>query len=262
MQKMKPKNIIVIFRPGFLLLTAVSLLSILISVRAQEPETLFDEANRAYSEGEYQRAIDLYQVILNRDLMSGEVYFNLGNAYFKQNQIGRSILYYEKARRFLEGDPALEYNLRLVRLRIVDEIEEIPMLFLESWWLELIQIFPINTILWLCLGLFAVLILLLILRLILNTRGFRNLIWIFFGLFLLVIIIAAGNIYEFETSQFGIILDEKVSVISEPGLGGKEVFILHEGTKVKVNRQLDDWLEITIPDGKTGWLKLSGLEII
>ena len=59
-----------------------------------------------------------------------------------------------------------------------------------------------------------------------------------------------------------LVLYEKISVVSEPGLSGKEVFILHEGTKVEVKRQLDDWLEITIPDGKTGWLKKSDLDII
>jgi SH3-like domain-containing protein len=69
-------------------------------------------------------------------------------------------------------------------------------------------------------------------------------------------------IYEFETTKFGVILQEKVSVVSEPDIDGTEVFILHEGTKVKINRTLDNWLEISIPDGKIGWLQESSLEII
>jgi hypothetical protein len=77
-----------------------------------------------------------------------------------------------------------------------------------------------------------------------------------------MLIISSARIYEFETSEFGVILEEKISVVSEPGLSGTEVFILHEGTKVRINRVLDDWLEITIPDGKTGWLQASTLEII
>ena len=71
-----------------------------------------------------------------------------------------------------------------------------------------------------------------------------------------------GQIYEFETSMFGVILEEKVSVVSEPDLDGTEVIILHEGTKVQVNRERGDWMEITIPDGKTGWMKSSDLGLI
>jgi hypothetical protein len=81
-------------------------------------------------------------------------------------------------------------------------------------------------------------------------------------MFIIIFIITVGQIYEFETSKFGVILEEKVSVVSEPGLSGTEVFILHEGTKIKINRILDDWFEISIPDGKTGWLKASEIGII
>jgi SH3-like domain-containing protein len=69
-------------------------------------------------------------------------------------------------------------------------------------------------------------------------------------------------VYEFETTKFGVILDEKVSVVSEPDIDGTEIFILHEGTKVKINRNLDSWLEVSIPDGKIGWLKQTSLEVI
>ena len=80
--------------------------------------------------------------------------------------------------------------------------------------------------------------------------------------FLIIAILAVSQIYEFETSEFGIIFAEKVSVLSEPGLSGTEVFILHEGTKVSINRVLDEWYEVSISDGKTGWLKSNTLETI
>jgi len=231
-------------------------------LNAQDPDARFSEANQAYAEGDYQNAIKLYSDILGQGVESGEVYFNLGNSYYKTNDIGRSILYYEKARKFIDGDPALEQNLKLAQLRIVDEIEPIPELFLVEWWETLTHLFSIDTLLWLNFSIFSILILIMI-SYILYTRHFlRRIIWVTSILLLLVFVVTFSLIYEFETSQFGVILEEKVSVVSEPGIGGTEVFILHEGTKVRINRQLNDWLEISIPDGKTGWLRKISLEFI
>jgi len=86
--------------------------------------------------------------------------------------------------------------------------------------------------------------------------------WIFLILFSVAIVIFIGRIYLFESNEFGIIFETKVAVMSEPNLGASEVFILHEGTKVQVNRKLNDWLEISIADGKTGWCRADLIGII
>ncbi len=229
---------------------------------AQNPDIRFIEANQAYAEGDYQNAIELYSKILEQGIESGEVYFNLGNAYYKTNNIGRAILYYEKARKFIEGDPALEQNLKLTQLKIVDKIEPIPELFIVEWWAELTRVFSLETLLWLSFSIFSILITFIILQILYTRQFLRRIIWATTVLFVLIFVITFSQIYEFETWQFGVILEEKVSVVSEPGIGRTEVFILHEGTKVKVNRMLNDWLEISIPDGKTGWLRETSLEVI
>ena len=229
---------------------------------SQDPDTLFNEANRAYAEGDYQHALDLYSMILENGIESGEVFFNLGNTYYKMNDIGRAILYYEKAKKYIDGDPALEQNLRLCQLRIVDKIEPIPKLFIVQWWSTVTQLFSINTFLWLCLAIFSMLIILIIINLIYPRRYLRHFIWGFTTIFILIFVVTFSRIYEFETTKFGVILEEKVSVFSEPDVGGTEVFILHEGTKVQINRTLNQWMEISIPDGKTGWLNKENLEII
>ena len=231
-------------------------------VYTQNPDYYFELANRAYADGKYHEAIEMYLNIVKEGMESGEVYFNLGNAYYKLNQFGQSILYYEKARQFLEGDPALEHNLRLTQLNIVDKIDVIPMLFFEEWWSKLTHLFSITTLLWLSLAFFTISLTVIILRIYFNNGFIRRIIWPTVSIFILIFIITIGQIYEFETSKFGVILEEKVSVVSEPGLSGTEVFILHEGTKVKINRVLDDWFEVSIPDGKTGWLKASELGMI
>jgi tetratricopeptide (TPR) repeat protein len=232
------------------------------SINAQEPGARFNEANQAYAQGDYQNAIDLYSKLLDQGIESGEVYFNLGNAYYKTNDLGRAILYYEKARKFIDGDPALEQNLKLTQLRIVDKIEPIPELFIVEWWSLLIHVFSLDTLLWLSLSIFSILIVLIITQILYTKQFLIRIIWAVSVLFMLFLVITLSLIYEFETSRFGIILEEKVSVISEPGIGGTEVFILHEGTKVRINRNLNNWFEISIADGKIGWLKQTSLEVI
>jgi len=231
-------------------------------LHAQESGNRFNEANKAYAEGDYQTAIKLYSIILEQGIESGEVYFNLGNTYYKMNDLGRAILYYEKAAKFIKGDPALEQNLQLTQIRIVDKIEAIPKLFIEDWWSTLTHVFSLDTLLWISIILFSVLIMLIIVNLLYTKQFLPRFIWAMTLLFVLIFVVTLSLIYEFETSQFGVILVEKVSVISEPGIGGTEVFILHEGTKVLINRMLNEWLEISIPDGKTGWLKDTSLEVI
>ena len=232
-------------------------------VQAQDdPESLFLTGNRAYTEGRYQEAVEGYLKILDQNLESGEVCFNLGNAYYKLGQIGPAMLYYEKARKYLEGDPGLEQNIKLAQLKIVDEIEEIPKLFFEEWWSVLTHMVSIRTMLWLTLACFTFLVALIIGLLLKNYRILYRLVWTFSIVFVLLFTVTAGQIYEFETSRFGIILAQKISVQSEPGLSGTEVFILHEGTRVKVNREFNDWLEITIADGKTGWMQAVSLGTI
>jgi tetratricopeptide (TPR) repeat protein len=231
-------------------------------LNAQDLDRIFNSANQAYADEDYQKAIELYSNILEEGIESGEVFFNLGNAYYKINDLGRAILYYEKAKKYIEGDPALEQNLKLAQLRIVDKIEPIPKLFIIDWWDQLIHIFSLDIWLWLCLGIFLILALFIAGLLLYSRRIFYQLIWTTSFLFILILIITLSVVYEFETTKFGVILDEKVSVVSEPDIDGTEIFILHEGTKVKINRNLDSWMEISIPDGKIGWLKQSSLEVI
>lgn len=250
------KSILNIFLTFFFLFIMVRL-----SV-AQSPESLFDVANQTYKESNYSQAAALYQKILENGYESGEVYFNLGNTYYKMNEIGLAILYYEKAKLFISSDQALEQNLNLARLRVVDQIESIPKLFLEEWWDALVHLLPLNTFLWLSFILFTLTAAMAGIWMLHNRTFFRRLIWFFLTMFTMILLLSGVQIYQFETTQFGIILDEKVSVLGEPDLTGTEVFILHEGTKVKINRRIDGWFEITIPDGKTGWLLKSNIGVI
>ncbi len=224
----------------------------------QSSQLLFESANQDYQQGNYEQAIETYLRILEKGVESSEVQFNLGNAYYKINQYGKAILHYEKAKKTLANDEALEKNLKLVQLRIIDKIEPIPQLFLKEWWIEVLNLMSLEWYAWVTLALFVVLTSLIVIN-ILSVRRINKLIWIFLSIFIFVLVLFINKAYISETTRFGIILVDKISIVSEPSISGNEMFILHEGTKVQVLRNSADWLEIKIADGKTGWLKTESL---
>ena len=241
------------------------LLIILFSLQmlsASEWDVYLSEGNKAYSKGNYEDAIVHYSKIIENDVESGELYFNMGNAYYKLDEIGKSIYYYEKALKFIEGDEALEQNLKIAQLKIIDKIEPVPRLFIWDWIDSTMRILSIENWGWLTLALFFLMAIIFSLYILFTKRLLFRFSWIFLVLFSISIIIFIGRIYLFESNEFGIIFEKKVAVMSEPNLGASEVFILHEGTKIKINRKLNDWFEISIADGKTGWCKSNSIGTI
>ena len=229
---------------------------------ASEWDVYLKEGNKAYSDGKYEEAATQYSKILENDFESGELYFNLGNAYYKLDEIGKSIYYYEKALKFIENDEALEQNLKIARLKIIDKIEPIPKLFIWVWIDSVIHLLSIENWGWISLALFCLTAIIFSLYILFANRLLFRFSWIFMILFSISVVIFIGRIYLFETNEFGIIFETKIAVMSEPNLGAAEVFILHEGTKIKVNRKLNDWIEISIADGKTGWCRANSVGII
>jgi tetratricopeptide (TPR) repeat protein len=226
---------------------------------AQSSQLLFNEANRLYTAGNYEQSVEKYHEIVRNGFESGALYFNMGNAYYKLGKIGESILFYEKALKLIPGDEALQRNIQIARLKTVDKIEPIPSLFLEIWWKEAINLFSLNTYSWLSLSTFFSLALMIAIYLVFRKDGFRYFIWVNGICFIVFLLLFLGKIYENENNRFGIIMSKTVSVVSEPAISSTEMFILHEGTKVKINRTVEGWYEISLADGKTGWMQIEGI---
>jgi tetratricopeptide (TPR) repeat protein len=135
-------------------------------LQAQTPESLFLRGNALYQQGKYAEAREAYQEILKAGYVGGEVFFNLGNAYYKEGDIARAILNYERARRFIPGDDDLLHNLQLANLQIADRIEPAPRLFISDFWDGVRQSISLDAATWLtfvlylllisCVGLFVV----------------------------------------------------------------------------------------------------------
>jgi tetratricopeptide (TPR) repeat protein len=250
----KPKLVLTCFI--FLLITPLF---------ADQVSENFDQANSYYANGDFVKAIELYQKVREAGFESGALYYNLGNAYYKTGDIGRARLNYERALYFMEGDEALNQNIELLKLKLIDQIEEPPRLFLSVWWEHVLNILDPGTLSKIVLILFYVVLILLALYLHNRKRGrlrMKNAFTVFLFIWLFTVIVWVNKIYLFETEKYGIILSSTVTVHAEPSNDTTELFVIHEGTRVKIERTSSDWYEIRLDDGKTGWVTQKNLEII
>jgi len=228
-------------------------------VKANENNITLDSANTAYSKGDYNKAILLYQRILNKNSEAPELYFNLGNAYYKTNALGLAILNYERAKKLSPQDEDIIVNLKLANQKTEDKIDAAPQLFLTEWKNGLVYLLDEKS--W-----SVVCILLTILSLILfgiyfytHTLSLKR--FGFFGGVVLLIstavifFIAQHSYHLSKNSNDGIIVAPSVTVVGSPNEKSTKLFILHEGTKVNITQEEDEWMEIRIANGNVGWLK-------
>ena len=225
----------------------------------------FNEANRLYQKEDYAGAITQYKKIIDMGFESGELHFNLGNAYFKTGALGKSILHYEKARKLLPRDQDLQNNLNLVTMRIADKIET-PRLAIWKMFDRVVEYFSVNALGIVTLILFLISLGLITIYLYL-TRGLAKRLTFYgsftvFVIFLLFGFLFTTRIVRLETIHEGIIMVDKVEILSAPDEGAKGLFALHEGVKIRIDQVISGWAEISLADGKKGWLKIESYEEI
>jgi len=229
---------------------------------AQE-QALYDSANAAYARADYQKAIELYDSILASGKVSAQVYYNLGNAYLKINRIGLSILNYERAKRLNPTDDDILYNLKIANQRTDDKIDEAPQLFLSQWKKGITRLMSEKA--WSIISIvFFFLSLVFIFLYISATSKLQKQIGFFIGLFFLLsslcFVFIAQQSYQIELDKSeAIIITPSVTVVSSPTQAATKIFIIHEGTKVNVLEKMDDWMEVKIANGNTGWVKSNQL---
>lgn len=249
------------------ILLILILFSISVSLLANENERLFQEGNTHYQNGSYQQALESYATILATGYVSGELYFNIGNCYYKLENLGKTILYYEKAKLLMQGDQDLDANLALANLNVIDKITPLPKFILFRWIDSLFQLMPQQVLIWIigiiycfCIGWFIVWI--LTRNISLRKVGLRIAITtgiITSILFLLLI----GKHQAVRNRKEAIIMVSRVDVMSAPNPDvSVEVFTLHEGTKVRIDQASGEWIEIVLADGKVGWIERETVEQI
>jgi len=221
-------------------------------------DSMYHIANSLYQQGQYEPALEQYNAIILSGKESADLYYNMGNAAYRSNSIGHAILYYEKA---LKLEPAHEdaiHNLDFVSRYRLDTFEEVPVLFLGAWINGFVQLFPeqswsILALIFFIIILIGLLVFLFSRRMALKKSGF------FSGLVAMVVFVIAlssaiSRHRDIVNPDTGIILAPSVVVRSSPSASGTELFILHEGTKIKVNEEVSGWQNIKLIDGREGWI--------
>ncbi len=227
-------------------------------------EAVFEKANKAYADGNYEEAIASYENILNEGEASVSLYYNLANAHYKLNHIAPSIYYYEKALQLEPNDSDVKNNIQFARNMAMDDIQSVERTGISKTFDDLIATFSYNTWGSIAIGFMLIFVILFLFyyygRSTLVKRIF------FIGSIVSVVLCIASVIFAFSqeniqlNNNYAIVFAEEAGVRSEPNLRGEPSFLLHEGTKTKLLENYQEWYKIEIADGKQGWILKENLK--
>ena len=224
------------------------------------------EADSAYINGNYQEAIKGYEYMLKQGA-SAELYYNLGNAYYRTENITRAVLNYERALLLSPGDADIRFNLQLARSKTIDKIVPESEMFFVTWYRSLVNLMSVDGWGRMALVSLAIVIVLFLVYL------FSARVWVqklgFFGGIALLVVFVFSNFFAWQQRQQllyrqgAIVIAPSVAVKSTPAQNGTDLFILHEGTKVVItDSSMKNWREVRLADGKKGWLESKKIEMI
>ena len=224
-------------------------------------------ADSAYAEADYVTAAPAYEQLLAANGESAAIYYNLGSAYYKMDEIARSILNYERALLIDPSNADAKFNLELARTKAVDKNAVVNEFFFVRWFCDFAAIMSADSWARVSILCFIILISCLTLFIFSKTSKTKKIIFIF-ALFSLLCTVLANMIASNQTAKLmyresAIIMEPSVTVRSTPSANGTELFILHEGKKVTIkDDSMKAWKEIEIEDGNIGWLPAESIERI
>ena len=224
------------------------------------------DADSTYAQEHYQKAAQQYEQLLKQGV-SADLYYNLGNCYYRMDNITLAVLNYERALLLSPGDKDIRFNLQMARSKTIDKIVPESEMFFVTWYRSLVNLMSVDA--WARMALIS-LVAAIILAL---AYLFANLVWLrkvgFFGGLFFVIIFLLSNLFAWQQKKVlihrsgAIIIQSAVNVKSTPSKNGTDLFILHEGTKVNItDGSMRGWKKIRVADGKEGWLETKEIEII
>jgi tetratricopeptide (TPR) repeat protein len=236
------------------------------AVSQQTNQEKFDKGVTLFTSATYKEALQVWTEIYNTGYRSANLNYNIGNAYFKLNDIPDAILFYERAYLLSPADENINYNLQIAKTLIVDRFQEIPEIFFVRWFNFLSLLLSSNT--WAIVSLTGFLLCLLLLSLYIYSSRYRNKVigfWLaifFFIMSATSIAFSLRNKSLVYDSHKAIIINTLVSGKSSPDNSGTDLFVLHDGTKVTIEDKVGEWYEIRLSDGNKGWIPVNSLIII
>lgn len=246
--------------------TATILLLMMLLMPAVAGAVTKEQADSAYAGGHYQQAIADYEALLKQGV-SADLYYNLGNAYYRTDDITRAVLNYERALLLSPGDADIRFNLQMARSKTIDKIVPESEMFFVTWYRSLVNLMSVDG--WARTALIALaLVIVLFLAYLFSER-----LWLrkvgFFGALLMLLVFLVSNLLawqqknELQNRRGAIVIGAAANVKSTPAANGTDLFILHEGTKVNIiDATMKQWKRVRVADGKEGWIEAKEIETI
>lgn len=225
------------------------------------------EADSAYASEDFQTAAEYYQLLLDSCGGSAQLYYNLGNCYYRLDSIARAILNYERARLFDPSDDDIRFNLEMARAKTVDRVMPASEMFFVAMFHRIVLSQSLQIWAWLGLLTFIVMLVAIAAYVFLPTLHGKKAGFTIAVISLIVCIFANvaafQQLHQLENRSSAVIMSSSVVIKSTPSQAGTDLFILHEGTRVEIeDNSMKEWVEIRMSDGKEGWLQRSDIEII
>ena len=231
----------------------------------QTIDDLFQKSNEYYTNGDYQNAVNGYLDVLDSGFESSELYFNLGNSFYKLNNIPDSNFYYEKAKSISPNDEDILTNLIFAKNLRIDKIEILPTTQMQNFKLSILNLLSekgwaisLISLIW-CMSFTF------IFYIISKDSKFKRL---FFTISIVLMILSSLTLFislekkKLSTIKYAIVYDKEIEVWSEPNNISELKFLLHEGTKVKQLDVIEDWVNIQLENGTLGWIQSSSLRVL
>ena len=233
---------------------------------SQNGENYFKTGNDFYNNGQFEKALDSYFKVLDEDYHSAELYFNIGNTYYKLDSTAQSIFYFEKAKKMSPIDQEILNNLSYAENMKIDLIEKLPKSQIENFQVYLFNLFSTNQWGYILVSLIWFFCILFSLYYLVSNSRLKKIFFLITSLFFLLItftftIGTQKSIYDSSLTE-AIIFEKQISVNDEPNDRSEVLFNLHEGTKVNIIEKLENWLKIKLENGAEGWIKSKGIKQI
>ncbi len=247
-------------------ITLLFLLFLSIICSATEVEDLIQRGNALYQKNQFEEATVAYEKVLSYGYESNELYYNLGNSYFRLGKLGYSILNYEKALKLAPSDEDIIHNLAIANSRTIDKIEVLPKLFFVRWFESLINLFSVNGWVYFLYFLLILLLVAAAVYFVINKIIIQK--WAFIlgnvilGLFVLSLVFFGLRLHQDSQFTNAVVVEQAVTVKASPDASSNDAFIIHEGLKIQIDDKVGDWYKIRLADGKIGWLHDSEIKII
>jgi tetratricopeptide (TPR) repeat protein len=224
------------------------------------------QADSSYVQEHYQQAARQYEALLKQGV-SADIYYNLGNCYYRMDNITQAVLAYERALLLSPGDEDIRFNLQMARSKTIDKITPESEMFFVTWYHSLVNMQSVDA--WARLALIALAIAIVLAL----AYLFAEAIWLrkvgFFGALAALLLFLGSNVFAWQQKRGldhrtgAVVIRSAVNVKSTPSRNGTDLFILHEGTRVTItDSSMKGWKEIRVGDGKQGWLETKEIEVI